>query len=173
MFSDPIKNLKIFGVEESDIIGDLGAGTGHYSIPVAHMCPKGKVYAIEIQGDYVETIKNKIKHDKIKNVECLVGDLERVGGTKLRDDLLDKAITSNVLFQVEDQNKLIEETKRILKKNGKLLLVDWIPGSSVIPIKSAISKEKAKALFEAHGFVLDREVDAGLHHYGMILRNTK
>lgn len=171
MFSDPNKNLKLFGVSETDIVGDLGAGTGHYSIPLSKMA--SKVYAVEIQKDYLTTIQNKVKHDKLKNVECLLGDLERVGGSNLADNTLDKAIISNVLFQVEHPDNLIEETKRILKNHGRVLLVDWMPGGGVIPIKNAISKEKAKQMFEKHGFVVDREIDAGHHHYGMILRNNK
>jgi hypothetical protein len=33
-----------------------------------------------------------------------------------------------------------------------------------------ISKGKAKEIFEQKGFALDQEIDAGSHHYGMILK---
>ena len=63
MFTDPIKNLKQFGIREDMVVADLGAGTGFYSIPLAFMVPHGKVYAIEIQKDFLTTIKNKIKEE--------------------------------------------------------------------------------------------------------------
>ena len=56
MFSDPVKNLKQFGLREDMIVADLGAGTGFYSMAVAEMVPKGKVYAIEIQKDFLTTV---------------------------------------------------------------------------------------------------------------------
>jgi len=33
MFTDPVKNLKTLGLRENDIVADLGAGTGFYSMP--------------------------------------------------------------------------------------------------------------------------------------------
>ena len=61
MFTDPLKNLKAFGLKEDNIVADLGAGTGFYSVAAGHMVSRGKVYAIEIVKDFLETIKNKVK----------------------------------------------------------------------------------------------------------------
>ena len=52
MFTDPVKNLKLFGLAEDMIVADLGAGTGFYTLAAARMTPQGKVYAIEIQKDF-------------------------------------------------------------------------------------------------------------------------
>ena len=65
MFSDPIKNLKAFGLRESDIVVDLGAGTGFYSIAAAKMTPRGKVYAVDVEKDYLQTIKDKGKDERL------------------------------------------------------------------------------------------------------------
>ena len=59
MFSDPIKNLNQLRIRENMIVADLGAGTGFYSIAAAQIVPNGKVYAIEIQKDFLNTIRNK------------------------------------------------------------------------------------------------------------------
>ena len=125
MFSDPLKNLKAFAIKENDIVADLGAGTGFYSIPAAEIASRGKVYAVELAKDFVETITNKIKDAKLGNIECLWGDVERLGGTKLGDEVIDKVIASNVLFQVSNKEIFIKEIKRILKDKGEVLLIDW------------------------------------------------
>jgi|SRR3989338_2084348 len=169
MFSDPLKNLKALGLEENSIVADLGAGTGYYSLPVGHLVPNGKVYAVEIVKDFLTTIKNKVKEANLRNVEIIWGNIEQIGGTKIGDSIVDTAIASNVLFQVEDKDRFIEETKRILKPGGQVLLVDWTVDSSPISPKTAIPKNKAREMFEKKGFVFKREIDAGAHHYGMIL----
>jgi len=169
MFTDPIKNLKQFGIREDMIVADLGAGTGFYSLALAHMVPHGKVYAIEIQKDFLTTIKNKIKEARLKNIECFLGNIEKIGGTKIKDEVIDATIVSNVLFQAENKEKFIEEAKRILKSNGKVLVIDWVDSSNLgINKKSVISKEKMRDMFEKKGFIYDRDIDAGIHHYGMI-----
>lgn len=169
MFTDPVKNLKALGLREDNIVADLGAGTGYYSLAAGALVPNGKVYAVEIVKDFLITIKNKTREAHLNNVEILWGSIEKIGGTKIGDKIVDAVIASNVLFQVEDKDKFIEETKRILKVGGRVLLVDWAPESLGFSPKTAISQNKARAMFEHKGFVFERDVNAGAYHYGMIL----
>lgn len=174
MFTDPVKNLKALGLRENMIIADLGAGSGYYTIPVSKIVSMGKVYAIEIQKDYLTTISNKMTEAHIKNVECLLGDVEKIGGTKLKDGIVDVAIASNILFQIENKDKFINEIKRILKSKGKILLVDWSDSSPVIgpSFDKIVSKNKTREMFEKKGFVWHRDIDAGEHHYGIIFNKS-
>lgn len=169
MFSNPVKNLKAFGLKETDIVADLGAGTGYYSVGAGHMVPKGKVYAIEIVKDFLETIRSKIKEAHLNNVEVIWGNVEKLGGTKIGDGIVDAIIASNILFEVEDKEQFILEIKRILKQGGRVLLIDWSPESKAVEFKIAISKNQALQMFEKKGFTRERDIDAGEHHYGMIL----
>lgn len=171
MFSDPVKNLKAFGLRENMIIADLGAGTGFYSIAAAQMVPHGKVYAVDVQKDYLQTISNKAKADRLDNLEILCGNVEKTHGTHIGDSIVDAIIASNILFQIQNTKKFIEEIKRILKPNGKLLLIDWEQGGKIGPHKMAVvPKSDAIAMFEGGGFVFLKDIDAGEHHYGMILQ---
>lgn len=168
MFTDPVKNLKAFGLKEDSIVADLGAGTGYYSIALGTLAPKGKVYAVELQKDFLDTIKRKVSEAHLNNVEIILGNAEKLGGTKLGDETVDAIIASNILFQIEDKEKFIEEMKRILKPKGRVLLIDWselsiMKGAAIVP------KDKAREMFEEKSFIMDREIDAGAHHYGMIL----
>ncbi|HWA32055.1 MAG TPA: class I SAM-dependent methyltransferase [Candidatus Paceibacterota bacterium] len=175
MFTDPEKNLRAFGIREDMIVADLGAGTGFYSLLIAPLLLRGKVYAVEIQKDFLAEIKNKALSQKCRNLECLWGDVERPGGTKLASELVDAAIASNVLFQVENKDRFIEEAKRILKPGGKLLFIDWSPEQNAFgsKLKGAVSKTSALKMFERKGFKLVREINAGEHHYGMILEKER
>ena len=168
MFTDPVKNLKAFGLKEDNIVADLGAGTGFYSIAAGMLVPQGKVYAVEINKDFLATIKNKATEAHLNNVEILWGDIEKMEGTKIGNGIVDAVIASNVLFQVEDKDKFVEEIKRILKQKGRVLLIDWSE-SSIMGATTIIPKNKAREMFEKKGFVLERDINAGEHHYGMIL----
>lgn len=168
MFTDPLKNLKAFGLREDNIVADLGAGTGFYSLAAGQIVGRGKVYAVEIQKDFLDTIKSRILERKLNNVEIILGDVEQLGGTKIGDSIVDAVIASNILFQVEDKDKFIKEIKRILKTKGRVLLIDWSE-ASIMAGTNIIPKDEARLLFEKNGFVFENEIDAGGHHYGMIL----
>jgi len=168
MFADPIKNLKAFGLREDMIVADLGAGTGFYAVAAAQMLPNGKVYAIEVQKDFLAKMRDKIKDAGLSNIEVIWGDVEKIGGTKIKESIVDAVIASNILFQVEEHHKLIEESHRIMRSGGRLLLIDWAPGMSHIQKK--IPPRTAREMFERKGFTWERDIDAGSSHYGMILR---
>lgn len=175
-FSNPESNIKALGVHDGMIVADLGAGTGAYTLPLAERVGQsGHVYAVEVQKEFLTTIKNSVAERKLKNVEIIWGDIERAGGTKIRDALADLVVAVNVLFQAEDRKGLIREAKRILKEGGKLLLIDW-SGSfkGMGPTEPmVVSPEVARVLCEDEGFVLDKEISAGAHHYGFIFIKQK
>ena len=171
MFADPVKNLNQFAIEEDMVVADLGAGTGFYTIAVAPMVPKGKVYAVEVIADFLTTIRNKLKDAHLSNVECILGNVEKINGTKLGSGIIDRVIASNVLFQIEDKSQFTDEIKRILKPAGKVLLIDWSDESPLGPkTEHVVTEKRAREIFEKKEFIFEREIDAGEHHYGIIFR---
>ena len=169
MFSDPVKNLRALGLHESDIVADLGAGTGYYALAAAHIVTRGKVYAVEIEKEFLHTIKNKTKEAHLSNVEIIWGNVEKIGGTKIGDSITDAVIASNILFQIEHKDSFVEEIKRILKPKGPVLLVDWSSDSPLMGAKHAVPQAKAREIYEKKGFLWQRDINTGEHHYGMIL----
>jgi len=172
MFTDPVKNLRLLGLKEDMIVADLGAGTGFYSIPAAQIVKEGKVYAIEVQKDFLQTISRKSHEAKLSNLECIWGNVEKIGGTKIGDGVVDAVIISNVFCQIEDRENFLKEAKRILKQNGKVLLIEMEENSVMLAQSHniCVSKTKLRELFEKEGFVYDKDIDTGDHHYGIIFR---
>lgn len=173
MFSDPENNIQQFGLTPGMQAADFGSGSGFYTFAIARaIAPNGKVFAVDIQKDLLQKLKNGAKQNQLSNVDIIWGDLEHLGGTKLRENSLDAITACNLFFQIQNKDSLCLEIKRVLRPNGRVLVVDW-DGSfkGIGPIESdVISKIKMTALFLDHGFVLDREIAAGAEHYGLIFR---
>lgn len=170
-FTNPITNINELGVYEGMVAVDLGAGTGAYTIPLAERVGEsGRVYAVEVQKEFLTNIKDAATARDLKNVEVIWGDIERLGGTKIKDEIADVAVVSNVLFQAEDKGELLREVKRILKPQGKLLLVDWKDSfGNLGPAPDAVVPANiAQGLAEREGFVVKKAFDAGEHHYGFV-----
>ncbi|OHA24119.1 MAG: hypothetical protein A3B11_01310 [Candidatus Taylorbacteria bacterium RIFCSPLOWO2_01_FULL_44_26] len=171
MFSEPAANIAKLGLVEGMKVVDLGAGSGFYSIESGRRVgASGRVYAIDIQKDLLERLRSISSAQGIRNIEVIVGDLEKIGGTKLRESMADRVIASNILFQIEisKRDDFVLEIKRVLKTGGKVLVVDWEPGGSMSP-KNSISSAETRILFEKNGFVWEQSFPAGDHHYGLIL----
>jgi len=168
-FADPSKNIAQFGLREGDIVADLGAGSGYYSMAAARAVGStGRVYAVEVQKEILNRVASHAEEEGFGNVEIIWGDIEEEGGTKLKDEFVDVVILSNVLFQIEDRNGLSNETNRILKPKGRVLIIDW-DGSynNLGPEPRAVySAHDARALFENKGYIFESDIKAGAHHYG-------
>ena len=174
MFSDPQKILDQFKLATGRIVADLGSGAGFYAVPAAKMVgPLGRVYAVDVLKDMLQKIKNEAVRNQLFNIEALWGNIEKLGGTRLADASVDDALVCNSLFQIEDKNSFALEVKRILRSDGRLLLVDWkdsFGGLGPQP-ENVISSDSARSIFEKAGFSFERDIkDAGAHHYGLIFR---
>lgn len=171
-FTNPESNIRELGVHEGETVVDFGAGTGAYSIPLAERVGElGHVYAVEVQKDFLTNIKDAAAARGFNNVDVIWGDIERLGGTKVKDEIADCAVVSNVLFQAEDKAGLMREVKRVLKAQGKLLIVDWKDSfGNIGPTADAVVPASiAQELAEREGFVLKKTFDAGAHHYGIVM----
>ena len=169
--SDPEQIITGLKLQPGMHVADLGAGSGFYTFAAARAVGvQGKVYAVDVLKDMLLKIRSDARDRRVANIEIVWGDMERVGGTKLADGVLDAVVLANTLFQIEDKRAAIEEIKRILKPKGKLLLVDWsesFGGMGPTPDHIVI-KEKARNLFEQAGFTFREEIPAGEHHYALI-----
>ena len=171
MFSDPQKNLEQFGLSPEAHVADLGSGSGFYTLAAARIVgATGRVYAIDVQKGLLEKVANEARHLKLANVETLCGDLESLEGSRLSEASVDAVLVCNILFQLENKENFLLEIKRILKPKGRVLVVDWresFGGTGPQP-NMIVSPSDARAIFEKVGFVFERDINAGAHHYGMI-----
>jgi ubiquinone/menaquinone biosynthesis C-methylase UbiE len=175
MFSDPSHNVEQFDLQSGMTVADFGTGSGHYAFAAARAVgDKGKVYAIDVQKTLLEKLKRDAVTLRIHNVEIIWADIEKHGATKLRDGSVDAAIIANLLFQVEKKDDFLTEVNRVLKPKGRVLVIDWHDsfGGMGPNHEHIISVSKAKSLFEAAGFVHERDIRAGEHHWGIILRKS-
>jgi ubiquinone/menaquinone biosynthesis C-methylase UbiE len=173
MFINPEKCVARLGLKEGMKVVDLGAGFGIYSkLSSSRVGHTGKVFAVEVQKEFVKKLEADVKEWNIKNIDCIWGDIEKKHGTKIADGFADAVIVSNVFFQVEDKLGLIDEARRIMKHGGNLLFIDWNSTSPLAPNASkSFNSKKVRELFESRGFKFIEDVVAGVHHYGIIFKH--
>ena len=176
MFSDPHTILAQLPIMSGSSVADLGSGTGAYTLAAATMVgPTGKVYACDVQKDMLVRLQNEARDRGLSMVQTIHSNIEAKMGTKLRDQSIDWVIVANVLFQSEDREGLATEIARILKPDGSVLLVDWTEsfGNLGPHIKDIIPEQEAVTLFANHGLHQSPKIiDAGAHHYGILLKKT-
>lgn len=149
------------------VAADFGCGSGGWVIPLAKKLEEGKVFAIDILDESLSALRAKIKVEKIFNIEVLKSDVEKT--SRLLKNSCDLVLMTNLLFEVADIKKVLEEGKRVLKKGGKILVVDWLVDAPLGP-KEKISPEEVKKNAKEFDLELEKEFEAGLYHWGLIFQ---
>lgn len=170
-FADPKSNVLQLGLRDGMKVADLGSGVGHYGLAASGIVgADGRVYLVDIQEDVLRHAVSTAQAQGKRNVEMVWGDLERAGGTKLKDGSMDAVILANALFQVEHKQELLKEILRVLKPGGRLLVVDWAGAYGGIGPDPAhvVSERHAEELFITGGFYKQKDFRAGAHHYAIV-----
>lgn len=155
-------------------VADLGCGGhGYFVYPLAHQVGRaGVVYAVDILKVMLENVQRRANIENYPNVKTVWSDVEVFGATKIETMSLDRVFLINILFQSEKRIMILREAIRMLKKNGKLIIVDWREQSLPFGpdpenrVKFELLKESAHKL----GIELEEEYSAGQYHNGLIFK---
>jgi ubiquinone/menaquinone biosynthesis C-methylase UbiE len=147
----------------------LGCGTGYFTLPASQIIKNGLIYAIDIQTEMLETLHKKLKKRSTNNIHLVRSELHKL---PIKCESLDIALLINALHELQDKQSILEEICRILKDNGKILVVDWKKEATQEkfgpPLQERISMIQAQRILENKYFKLIRKFSAGPHHYGLL-----
>ena len=166
-FLNPSEILKHLKLRKGMVAADFGSGSGGWAIPLAKILEEGKVYAIDILEEPLSALRARVKIEKLFNVEARKADVEK--GVTLLSNSCDVVLMTNLLFECENKKQVLEEGKRVLKKSGKILVVDWIKDNPLTSEIEWLDFNEIKEIAKDLGLESEKEFEAGLYHQGLIL----
>jgi ubiquinone/menaquinone biosynthesis C-methylase UbiE len=172
-FLNPQKVLSQLDIQAPSRIAHFGCGHGYFTIPLAKIVgEEGQIFAVDILSEALEEVKTKAEQAGIKNIGTTRGNLEVPGGSKVPDNSCDMVLLANILFQSQKKGDVVKEARRVLKLGGKMVVIDWEPGSDKLTSDSGwrISREEVQRLAQEQNLAFDRSFDAGDYHYGLEFR---
>ena len=169
-FLDPNSILDQLEIKPNVVVADFGCGSGGFTIPLARKSEDGLVNGLDIQEQPLSALKSRFLLEKLHNIRIIKCDLETPKGSHLAPESIDMVFIPNVLFQAENRSAIIIEAFRILKTDGRLIIIDWIGKNIPAEINGQISKDEVIRLAKDQGFNFQKDFDAGQYHFGVIFR---
>ncbi|RJP70257.1 MAG: class I SAM-dependent methyltransferase [Ignavibacteriales bacterium] len=169
-FFDTEKILTELNIDDDILkLVDLGFGYGTFTVPASKRI-KGNIYAYDIEENLTTELLLKLKANNISNVLLFTKDFIKEG-TGLQNEEADYVMLFNILH-AEKADDILNETYRILRKNGKVGVIHWNYDSST-PRGPAMSirpkPEELKNLLIKSGFsILKYNVNLPPYHYGIL-----
>jgi len=145
--------MDILKITEGKSVADLGAGSGWFTTRAAkRVGEKGKVFAVEINQEYINHINERAKKENFTNIQTVLGTEDN---PKLSAKSVDAVLILKTYHEIGQPVKVLQNLRKSLKKNALLGIIDRNGKGD----DHGIDKEKVVEEAKRAGFVLKEEFD--------------
>ncbi len=132
-------------LKPTDVVADIGAGTGYFSFRLARLVPQGKVLAVDIQPEMIEYLNAGKRKAKTPNVEPVLGTIT---DPKLPANGVDLALLVDAYHEFSNPREMIDNIVKSLRPGGRVVLVEYRAEDPNVPIKEHHKMSEAQAAKE-------------------------
>jgi ubiquinone/menaquinone biosynthesis C-methylase UbiE len=119
----PDQVMDALSIAEGDVVADLGAGSGWFTMRLARRVgPNGRVYAEDFQPQMIEVIKRRLPRENVSNVETRLGTSD---DPKLPVGQLDAVLIVDAYHEMQSPVALLRNAARALKPDGRIGIVEF------------------------------------------------
>jgi SAM-dependent methyltransferase len=142
--------LRALRLKPTDVVADLGAGTGYFTFLMSPLVPQGRVLAVDIQPEMLTKVRATSAERKITNVEPVLGT---VRNPNLPAGSLDLVLIVDAYHEFDHPREMMRSVRNALKPGGRVALVEYRAEDPNLPIKRIhrMSEEQARREMEAIG----------------------
>ena len=129
-------------LEPDDVVADLGAGTGFFSLPMAARVPRGRVLAVDIQQEMLDLIRDRVTAGGVGNVTTILGSET---DPRLPPGGVDLVLLVDAYHEFSHPREVMEHVATALRPEGKVILIEYRGEDPAVPIKELHKMTEAQA----------------------------
>jgi ubiquinone/menaquinone biosynthesis C-methylase UbiE len=133
------------GLRPTDVVADIGAGTGYLTFRMAPKVPRGKVLAVDIQQEMLDRLVESAKKQGVTNVEPVLGTRS---DPKLPKEAVDAVLMVDAYHEFDQPREMMEAIVAALKPGGRVVLVEYRAEDPKVHIKPLHKMTQAQAIRE-------------------------
>lgn len=169
---DPQRVFSQLPLRPYQSVADVGCGPGFFTIPLAKFLFDGKVYALDIQQEMLDALKERLAAARLGNVEVILATEKKLPLEKVA---LDGALVAFALHETSSKQALLKEVLSHLNIGGWVAILEWHKketgeGPS---LESRLTPEEVRELAEKAGFTFVIQKDLNEKHYMVLLKKGK
>jgi cyclopropane fatty-acyl-phospholipid synthase-like methyltransferase len=146
-------------------IADIGAGTGYFTVRLAHMAPDGVVYAVDLEPDMVKYVADRAKREQLANVRAV----QATPSDPRLPGKVDRVLVVDTYHHIDRREDYFRRLRDALRPGGEVAIIDFTAESPIGPPREArIPKEQVVLEMRKAGFRLARSPDFLPYQYMLV-----
>jgi len=149
--------LENMDIKQTDVVADIGAGSGYHVFKIAPIADDGLIYAIDIQDEMLSALKSKKENLNYDNVKIVKGSEKSIN---LMEHSVDKILMVDVYHEFNFPKEMLASMKKALRPDGKIFLIEYRGEDPSVPIKKLHKMTEKQAIKEmaGNGFALQENI---------------
>ena len=109
--------MDVLGVADASVVADIGAGSGWFTIRLAHRVgPNGMVYAEDVQQEMVNAITRRVTEEGFSNVVPVLGEPADPRFPRAAMGKLDAILIVGVYHEIGDRVAMLKKLAEALNR---------------------------------------------------------
>ncbi len=128
----PSAAIAALDLRPTDIVADIGAGTGYFSFRISPLLPEGKVFAVDLQPEMIDILTFLRQDYQANNVEPVLGSET---DPHLEANSIDLALMVDAYHEFAYPYEMMQAIVQALKPGGRVALLEYRGENPLILIK--------------------------------------
>ena len=127
----PDRVIAAMELKPTDVVADIGAGTGYFSIRIARKVPQGSVIGEDIQPEMIDLMRESVTRAGVGNVRPLLGTTE---DPHLPAGAVDTVLLVDAYHEFDQPLEMMQGIVKGLKPDGQVVFVEYRGEDPAVPI---------------------------------------
>jgi ubiquinone/menaquinone biosynthesis C-methylase UbiE len=147
----PARVIDTLHIQAGQLVADIGAGTGYFTVRLAGSAAQPTVFAVDIEPSMVEHVRDRATTEGLTNVTSILAAAD----DPHLPESVDLALLVNTYHHIPNRVEYFTKLRGMLKPGGRVAIIDFRKDSpSGPPVEFRLTSDEIRNELEAANFSL-------------------